>query len=128
MSRKKNKKIMEKNLTLIEPEGVKKETTAERLSRILFNDCLKNGKKLAGCYESDRINIIAYTLNDCEEPTIDDITCYIITSKSNSQVSVYVDDKTIEVTLGNKTPLKFTDKQLEFMVANMIRYINDFVV
>ncbi len=128
MSRKKNKKV-NTDLKLIENKVEdNKMTTMERLSNILFNDCLKKGKNVAGCFENDKIDIMAYTtIEKGDNASIDDITCYIITPKSNTNVSVYVDNKTIDVTLGSKTSIPFNDKQLEFLVANVVCYINDFV-
>lgn len=126
MSKKKNKKGKEPVLMLI--DNTKKPSAMERLSKILFLDCLKNGKQVSGCFENDKINIVAYTdKQDISNISIDDISCYIITPKSNSDVSVYIDSETIDVSLGKTASVSFTDAQLECFVANMISYINDFV-
>lgn len=119
MSRKRNKKML-----MLEDKN--KMTTMERLSRLLFYDCLKNGKKIAGCFENDKMKVMAYTLKDGEDVTIDDISCYIITPTGNPEVSVYVDEKTIDVSLGKKASIAFNDKQLEVLAANIICYMNDF--
>ena len=142
MSRKKNKKMKVVEAKVISTEKTSDEAKTppvqsealpppppskrEQLSNMLFNDFLKKNMKIFNYIENQYITIIPYMEKDAEEKEDgSDIVCYEITPSSNKEVTVYVDNKDLCVSLKGEF-ISLDDAELTYLAANILGYVRKY--
>ena len=135
MSRKKNKKFqlvkpnVEEKVEVVSEEKneiLPPPSKKEQLANMLFNDFLKKTMKIYNTIENEHVSIVPYIDKDgVEKDDGTDIVCYEITSSSNKDAVVYLDDKEFYVTINNSF-VDMDDDELAFLAANIMSYIRKY--
>ena len=90
---------------------------------MLFEDFFKKSLGIFNYFENDMVTIVPYMEKDGEEKDDgSDIVCYEICPKSNTNVLVYLDSKTICTSLKN-TVVDLNDDELAYLAANILGYV-----
>ena len=103
-------------------------TKEQQMARMLFDDFFKNGLNIVEHYENDKIAITPFKRGELQVGGGDEIECYCIVPKSNSNVAVYIDKDSICVSLlkdRKYNSLNLKDNELIYLATNLLTYAKD---
>lgn len=107
------------------------EDKLKKLAGAIFNGLMLNKLKLTKSFDNEHLSIIVYTYSDMFDDInpipLDDVVCYEIIPKSNPNVTLFLDEETMSLSL-NGHKVAATVDEITFAAANAISYIKKYYV
>lgn len=120
--------VAETPLALPVPEPEIVITKEEQMAKMLFEDFFQNTLKINSSFENDSVSIVAFAESELSgSGSPDNIVCYTITPKCNKNVTVYLSNKAISVTLKYKEVV-LTESEMIYLASNILGFVKESLI
>ena len=105
------------------------ETKVQKLAKAFFHEFMGKAMNITKSFSNEHLTVIVYTFGEMFDDTGPlapaDVVCYEITSMSNPDIVLFLDEDSISVSFKGK-PLTISEDEAAFIFANAIGYIKKY--